>query len=64
MFHFYSEELSFNAKYNHNIDTLDLPINSFHKSEGGNDGSFSKSLNYLRKKYKNKRLVGTCFNAD
>ncbi len=63
-FHLYSEDFSFNARFNHKILTKVIQFNCFHRGSGTLDQSFYNNLSYVKNKYKGKRFVGTCFNCD
>lgn len=61
-FHCYSEDFSFNAKYNFAINTCIAPITSHHLSLGNlKSNEFIQSMDYLKNKYKGKKIFGTCF---
>ena len=54
-FDLYSEDLSMNAKEKFNIETKVVPIKCHHYSYGNPTKDFYESLEYLSKKYENKK---------
>ncbi|MGC8979252.1 glycosyltransferase [Caldisericum sp.] len=59
-FHQYAEDFCLNAKYNHGILTKAVQFECKHLSFGKLSDSFYNSINYVHKKYSNKKFAGTC----
>lgn len=61
-FHMYAEELCYRAKKDYKIRTKVIPIKCFHLGKGELNEEFRKSVDYLKKKFKIKRIPSTCKN--
>lgn len=61
-FHLYAEELCYSAKKNHKIKTKIVQINCYHMGKGNLNEEFQKSAQYLKDKFKIKRIPSTCPN--
>jgi len=61
-FHLYSEDFSLNARYNCSVKTKAVQIECKHSSRGNTSKEFYNALENLKRKYPNKRFVGTCFH--
>lgn len=60
-FHLYAEEFSLNARINHGVRTMAVPLNARHLSFGDTSPDFHRSLDYVRRKYEGTTFAGTCF---
>lgn len=61
-FHMYAEELCYRTKKDYKIKTKVIQMNCFHLGRGTFDEEFKKSLEYLKNKFKIKKIPSTCYN--
>lgn len=61
-FHMYAEELCYKAKKTYKIKTKVVQMDCFHMGTGKLDEEFKKSAQYLKEKFKIKRIPSTCPN--
>lgn len=61
-FHMYAEELCYRVKHEHKIKTKVVQIKCYHLGKGNIDEDFQKSADYLKEKFKIKRIPSTCKN--
>jgi len=61
-FHMYAEELCYRAKQKYKIKTKVVPIKCYHLGKGKLDEDYKKSVQYLKDKFKIKKVPSTCPN--
>lgn len=61
-FHMYAEELCYRAKKDYKIKTKVIQTNCYHLGVGNLNEEFQKSAQYLKEKFKIKRIPSTCKN--
>lgn len=61
-FHLYSEDFSLNARYNFLVKTKAVQIKCKHLSRGNTSQEYYNDLEKLKRKYHDKKFVGTCFH--
>lgn len=61
-FHMYAEELCYRAKKDYKIKTKVIQTKCFHLGKGSLDKEYKQSVQYLKEKFKIKRIPSTCPN--
>lgn len=61
-FHLYAEELCYRVKQKYKIKTKVVPIKCYHLGKGNLDAEYKKSVQYIKDKFKIKKVPSTCPN--